>query len=232
MLKVLRKNGLSFKSVPAEVFDEVTKDMNLGKTEALFRNIGSHKISAHQVFTKIIKKLSQQEPEKELTIEDIHRKEVEKKESSGIKVKGMDDVLVTIARCCNPVPGDSIVGYITRGKGISVHRIDCTNVNASMSSEKQRFIDVYWDKKAPYKFNTEIQIDALDRTKLLRDITNIISEYDLNIVWANSLRTDKSGHIKFRFLIEISNKYILKDVINNIKQIDSVYDAYRILPRK
>ncbi|MFA5014433.1 MAG: bifunctional (p)ppGpp synthetase/guanosine-3',5'-bis(diphosphate) 3'-pyrophosphohydrolase [Actinomycetota bacterium] len=232
MLKVLRKNGLSFKSVPAEIFDEVTKDMNLGKADALFRNIGSHKISAHQVFTKIIKKLSQQESAKELTIEDIHRKEVEKKESSGIKVKGMEDVLVTIARCCNPVPGDNIVGYITRGKGISVHRIDCTNVNASMSSEKQRFIDVDWDKKAPYKFNTEIQIDALDRTKLLRDITNIISEYDLNIVSANSLRTDKSGHIKFRFLIEISNKYILKDVINNIKQIDSVYDAYRILPRK
>ncbi len=232
MLKVLRKNGLSFKSVPAEIFDEVTKDMNLGKVETLFRNIGSHKISAHQVYTKIIKKLSLQEPEKELTIEDIHRKEVVKKESSGIKVKGMEDVLVTIARCCNPVPGDNIIGYITRGKGISIHRIDCTNVKASMSSEKQRFIDVYWDKKAPYKFNTEIQIDALDRTKLLRDITNTISEYDLNIVWANSLRTDKSGHIKFRFLIEISNKYILKDVINNIKQIDSVYDAYRILPRK
>ncbi|MDD5621834.1 MAG: bifunctional (p)ppGpp synthetase/guanosine-3',5'-bis(diphosphate) 3'-pyrophosphohydrolase [Actinomycetota bacterium] len=232
MLKVLRKNGLSFKSVPAEIFDEVTKDMNLGKVDALFRNIGSHKISAHQVFTKIIKKLSQQESAKELTIEDIHRKEIEKKESSGIKVKGMEDVLVTIARCCNPVPGDNIVGYITRGKGISVHRIDCNNVNASMSSEKQRFIDVEWDKRAPYKFNTEIQIDALDRTKLLRDITNIISEYDLNIVSANSLRTDKSGYIKFRFLIEISNKYILKDVINNIKQIDSVYDAYRILPRK
>src|SRR4030066_730471 len=225
MLKVLRKNGLSFKSVPADIFDEVTAEMNFDKTEALFRNIGSHKISAHQVFTKIIKKLSQQEPEKELTIEDIHRKEVVKKESSGIKVKGMEDVLVTIARCCNPVPGDNIVGYIKRGKGISVHRIDCANVNASMSSEKERFIDVYWDKKAPYKFNTEIQIDALDRTKLLRDITNIISEYDLNIVSANSLRTDKSGHIKFRFLIEINNKYILKDVINNIKQIDSVYDA-------
>ena len=232
MLKVLRKNGLSFKSVPAEIFDEVTKDMNFGKVDALFRNIGSHKVSAHQVFTRIIKKLSQKEPIKELTIEDIHRKEVEKKESSGIKVKGMEEVLVTIARCCNPVPGDSIVGYITRGKGISVHRIDCTNVNASMSSEKQRFIEVYWDKKAPYKFNAEIQIEALDRTKLLRDITNIISEYDLNIVRANSLRTDKSGHVKFKFLIEISNKYILKDVINNIKQIDSVYDAFRILPRK
>ncbi|NQT67123.1 MAG: bifunctional (p)ppGpp synthetase/guanosine-3',5'-bis(diphosphate) 3'-pyrophosphohydrolase [Actinobacteria bacterium] len=232
MLKILRKNSLSFKSVPAEIFEEVAKEMNFEKVDALFRGIGSHKISAHHVFTKIVKKLSQAEPKKELTIEDIHKKEAEKKESSGIKVSGMEEVLVTIAKCCNPVPGDNIVGYITRGKGISVHRSDCNNVNTLMSSEKQRFIEVVWDKKAPYKFSAEIQIEALDRTKLLRDISNVISEYDLNILRANSLRIDKSGHIKFRFLIEISNKYIIKDVINNIKEIDSVYDAFRILPRK
>ena len=232
MLKILRKNGLSFKSVPLEVFEEVAKEINFRKVDTLFRGIGSHKVSAHQVFTKIVKKLSQTKPKKELTIEDIHKKEAEEKVSSGIKVSGMEEVLVTIARCCNPVPGDNILGYITRGKGISVHRNDCNNVNTLMSSEKQRFIEVVWDKKAPYKFNAEIQIEALDRTKLLRDITNVIGEYDLNILRANSLRIDKSGHVKFRFLIEISNKYILKDVINNINQIDSVYDAFRVLPRK
>lgn len=232
MLKILRKNGLSFKSVPPEIFEEVAKEINFSKADTLFRGIGSHKVSAHQVFTRIVKKLSQTKPKKELTIEDIHKKEAEEKVSSGIKVSGMEEVLVTIARCCNPVPGDNIVGYITRGKGISVHRNDCNNVNTLMSSEKQRFIEVVWDKKAPYKFNAEIQIEALDRTKLLRDITNVIGEYDLNILRANSLRTDKGGHFKFRFLIEISNKYILKDVINNIKQIDSVYDAFRVLPRK
>ncbi len=232
MLKVLRKNSLSFKSVSMEVFDEVAREMNIEKAENLFRSIGSHKISAHQVFTRIVKKLNQKEPKKELTIEDIHRKESGEKESSGIKVRGMEEVLITIAKCCNPVPGDSIIGYITRGKGISVHRVDCNNINTLMNLEKQRFIDVTWDKKAPYKFNAEIQIEALDRTKLLRDITNVISEYDLNIVRANSLRVDKGGHVKFRFLIEINNKYILKDVINNIKQVDSVYDAFRVLPRK
>ena len=232
MLKVLRKNGLSFKSVPMDIFDEIAAEMNFDKSESLFRNIGSHKVSAHQVFTKIVKKLSEEEPQKELTIEDIHRKESVDKESTGIKVKGMEKVLVTIARCCNPVPGDEIVGYITRGKGISVHRADCTNLTTLMNAEKERFIDVSWDKKAPYKFNAEIQIEALDRTKLLRDITNVISEYDLNIVRANTIKTRKSGHIKFRFLIEINNKYILKDVINNIKQVDSVYDAFRVLPGK
>jgi GTP diphosphokinase / guanosine-3',5'-bis(diphosphate) 3'-diphosphatase len=232
MLKVLRKNGLSFKSVPMEIFDEVAEEMNFEKAENLFRNIGSHRVSAHQVFTRIVKKLNQQEEEKELTVEDIHRKDIEEKESTGIKVKGMDKVLVTIAKCCNPVPGDKIVGYITRGKGISVHRVDCTNITNLKKLEKQRFIDVEWDKKAPYKFNSEIQIEALDRTKLLRDITNVISEYDLNIIRANTLKVNKSGHIRFRFLIEINNKYILKDVINNIKQVDSVYDAYRVLPGK
>jgi len=232
MLKVLRKNSLSFKSVPMEVFDEVAGEMNFEKVDSLFRNIGSRRVSAHQVFTRIVKKLNQKETEKELTIEDIHRKELQGKESTGIRVRGMEKVLVTIAKCCNPVPGDKIVGYITRGKGISVHRADCTNISTLMNIEKQRFIEVEWDKKAPYKFNSEIQIEALDRTKLLRDITNVISEYDLNIVSANTLRVNKSGHIKFRFLIEINNKYILKDVINNLKQVDSVYDAYRVLPRK
>jgi GTP pyrophosphokinase len=232
MLKILRKNGLSFKKVPLEIFEEVAREMNFNKTDTLFRSIGSHRVSAHQVFTRVIKKLNQKEPKKELAIEDIHRKEAEEKKSSGVRVKGMRDVLVTIAKCCNPVPGDSIIGYITRGRGISVHRIDCNNVNTLMSSEKQRFIEVEWDKKAPYKFNAEIQIEALDRTKLLRDITNVISEYDINILRAHSLNIDKKGHAKFRFLIEISNKYILKDVIDNIKLVDSVYDAFRILPRK
>ncbi len=232
MLKILRKNGLNYKNVPSEIFEDIAEEMNFNKVDALFRSIGSHKVSAHQVFTRIIKKLSQEEPKKEMAIEDIRRKEAAEKKSTGVKVKGMEEVLVTIAKCCNPVPGDKIIGYITRGKGISVHRADCNNVTTLMSSEKQRFIDVEWDKKAPTKFNAEIQIEALDRTKLLRDVTNVISEYDINILRAQSLKVDKKGHFKFRLLIEISNKYILKDVIDNIKLVDSVYDAFRILPRK
>ncbi len=232
MLKILRKNSLSFKTVGGNLFEEVAKEMNFDKADTLFRSIGSHKVSAHHVFTKIIKNLNQTDDKKELTIDDIRKKETEKKKGSGINVKGMEEVLVTIAKCCNPVPGDKIVGYITRGKGISVHRIDCTNVNTLMSTENERFIEVNWDSKAPNKFNAEIQIEALNRTKLLRDITNIIGEYDLNILSAHSLKMDKAGHIKLRFLIEINNKYILKDVINNIMQIDSIYDVFRILPRK
>ena len=232
MLKILRKNSLSFKTVGGNLFEEVAKEMNFDKADTLFRGIGSHKVSAHHVFTKIIKNLNQTDDKKELTIDDIRKKETEKKKGSGINVKGMEEVLVTIAKCCNPVPGDKIVGYITRGKGISVHRIDCTNVNTLMSTENERFIEVNWDSKAPNKFNAEIQIEALNRTKLLRDITNVIGEYDLNILSAHSLKMDKAGHIKLRFLIEINNKYILKDVINNIMQIDSIYDVFRILPRK
>ncbi|HAJ95605.1 MAG TPA: (p)ppGpp synthetase, partial [Actinobacteria bacterium] len=230
MLKVLRKNSLSFKTVNNDVFEEISRDMNFDHADTLFRSIGSHKVSVHQVFTRVVKKLSQTEEKKELKIEDIHSQERTRKTGSGIIVKGMKEVLVTMAKCCNPVPGDKIVGYITRGKGISVHRKDCTNINTLMSKENERFIEVDWDSKAPDKFNAEIQIEALDRTKLLRDITNTISEYNLNICRANSLKIDKSGHVKFRFLIEINNKYILKDVINNIKHIDSVYDVFRILP--
>jgi GTP diphosphokinase / guanosine-3',5'-bis(diphosphate) 3'-diphosphatase len=233
MLKILRKNSLAFKDIPSKIFDDVAKELNFENVDSLFRNIGSHKVSTHQVFTKIIKNLNQSEDlEKDLEIEDITRKESVKKTSSGVIVKGMDGVLVTIARCCNPVPGDKILGYITRGRGISVHRTDCNNIKTLMNNEEQRFIEVKWDSFAPNKFNAEIQIEAMDRTKLLRDITNVISEYDLNIINASTLRTNKTGLVKFRFIIEISNKYILKDILNNLKQIESIYDVYRVLPRK
>jgi GTP pyrophosphokinase len=233
MLKTLRKNSLSFKDIPSKIFDDVAHELSFENTDSLFRNIGSHKVSVHQIYTKIIKALNQtEEQKKELKIEDFKPREVIKKSSSGIAVKGMDNVLVSIAKCCNPVPGDKILGYITRGKGISVHRTDCTNVRTLMSNDEQRFIEVNWDSYAPFKFNAEIQIEALDRTKLLRDITNVISEYDLNIINASTVRVNKSGTVKFRFLIEISSKYILKDIIDNIKQIDSVYDVYRVLPGK
>jgi len=233
MLKTLRKNSLSFKDIPAKIFDEVASDLNYENMDNLFRNIGSHKVSVHQVFTRILKKVNQsEEPGKELTIEDLAVTETQKRSTSGIVVKGMDNVLTTIAKCCNPVPGDSIVGYITRGKGISVHRADCNNVGMLMNSESQRFIEVDWDNFAPHKFNAEIQVEAIDRTKLLRDITNMISEYDINIINASTLRSDRTGNVKFKFIIEISNKYILKDIINNIRQIDSIYDVYRVLPRK
>lgn len=234
MLKTLRKNSLAFKDIPSKVFEEVAKELNFENIDSLFRNIGSHKVSTHQVFTKIIKNLNQsEEREKEIGIEDIaHKESVQRTGSSGVIVKGMDGVLVTIARCCNPVPGDKIMGYITRGRGISVHRTDCNNIKTLMKNEEQRFIEVKWDSFAPHKFNAEIQIEAMDRTKLLRDVTNVISEYDLNIINASTLRTNKSGLVKFRFIIEISNKYILKDILNNLKQIESVYDVYRVLPRK
>jgi GTP diphosphokinase / guanosine-3',5'-bis(diphosphate) 3'-diphosphatase len=232
MLKILRKNSLSFKTVKNEVFEDAARDMNFDSADTLFRSIGSHKVSAHQVYTRVIKKISQAEEKKELKIEDIREREETRESRSGINVKGMKEVLVTIAKCCNPVPGDKIVGYISRGKGISVHRSDCKNVKTLMKRDRERFIEVNWDSRAPEKFNAEIQIEAIDRIKLLRDITNAISEYDLNILRANSLKVDKAGHIKLRFLIEINNKYILKDVINNIRQIDSVYDAFRITPGK
>jgi len=232
MAKILRKNSLSFKNLTSEIMEDVAREMNFEKADRMFSAIGSHKVSPHQVYTKIVKKLSQTQPEKEITVEDIEKKERKRTDQTGIVVKGMDGVLITVAKCCNPVPGDKITGYITRGKGISVHRSDCNNVNNLAKVTEQRFIEVEWDKKTPNRFNAEIQVDALDRTKLLRDITNVISEYDINIVSANTLKVDKIGHARFRFLIEISNKYILKDVIKNLRQIDSIYDVFRIVPRK
>ncbi|GFP22771.1 GTP pyrophosphokinase, partial [Candidatus Hakubella thermalkaliphila] len=142
---------------------------------------------------------------------------------------GLSELLVKLARCCNPVPGDDIVGYVTRGQGVSVHRTDCTNL-VSLSNDSERFIEVSWNPAQPSSFQVEIQVEALDRTKLLRDITTVLGEYNVNIVSANVALKEKEGIAISRFVFEIGNLSLLNDIISNIKRVDSVFDAYRVTP--
>lgn len=232
--KALRKQGLSLQSLGMEILENVAREMNCDKVEKLYQGIGAGKISPHMVTTKVIK-----EKNKTTNVEEVREAEsveeyilpVRTRFTRGIKVRGLDEVLIKLARCCNPVPGDKVVGYVTRGQGVSVHRRDCTNLK-SLLSDSERLIEVEWNLEQPSVFQVEIQVEALDRTKLLRDITNVFAEYDTNIVSANVNLKEKVGVTIARFILEIGNLLLLDNLLANIKKIDSVFDAFRVTPEK
>ena len=145
-----------------------------------------------------------------------------------MRVKGIDDLLVRLARCCNPVPGDKLVGFVTRGRGVSVHRADCPNARDLLNSP-ERIIDVEWDSDASTVYNAEIHIEARYRTGLLRDVTLALAEGGVNVLSA-SIATYKQGIASMRFLFELGNMEQLAAVLTRVRGLDGVFYADRMLP--
>ena len=145
---------------------------------------------------------------------------------SGVLVRGDADVMVKLARCCTPVPGDEILGFITRATGVSVHRSDCKNAD-DLRSQPERLIEVSWLPNSKSLFLVQIQIEALDRGGLLSDVTRVLSEHHVNILSASvSTRADRVA--LSRFVFEMSNPSAREGLINSVRQIDNVYDVYRV----
>jgi GTP pyrophosphokinase len=134
--------------------------------------------------------------------------------------------MVKLARCCTPVPGDEIVGWVTRGSGVSVHRSDCKNVK-ELREQPERMMDVAWATSSRGQFLVQIQIEALDRNGLLSDVTRVLSEHQVNILSASvSTRSDRVA--LSRFVFEIGDPSILDHLLNSVRRIDAVYDVYRV----
>jgi len=231
--KVLRKNGVTLKSTAYhDILQKIAADFNFADTDVLMASIGSGKVSPKQVATKIINAVNKAEG-KETAEEPTEPELVFRKKPSaakGVKVKGIDGVLVRLARCCNPVPQDDIVGFVTHGRGVSVHRKDCPNMK-QLSAHTDRMIEVFWDSKQPAVYQVEIEVSAVDRTKLLRDISTIISDSGVNILSAN-VATTKEHVAIFRFIFEVGSLTHLRNILENVKKVDAVFDARRVLPTR
>ena len=146
----------------------------------------------------------------------------------GIIVEGLDDMLVRMARCCSPVPGDDIVGFVTVGRGVSVHRSDCTNIG-SLEEHPERMIEVNWSPEESGSFFVWIQVEALDRPRLLRDVTEVLSDHGANIHTSSSV----AGQDRIAFLryeLELSERNQLERALSDVRHVDGVYDAYRLVP--
>ena len=152
------------------------------------------------------------------------------KSSNGVVVAGLDNALVRLSRCCNPVPGDEIIGFVTRGRGVSIHRADCPNANDLMR-DKGRLIEVHWEDSAESaaSFQVEVYIEALDRLNLLRDIINTISDTGVNVISSNTV-SHSDGIVEMRYLFQVSQLSNIEKILESLRQIEGVFDARRMLP--
>ncbi|MDO8880786.1 MAG: bifunctional (p)ppGpp synthetase/guanosine-3',5'-bis(diphosphate) 3'-pyrophosphohydrolase [Coriobacteriia bacterium] len=237
LMKVLRKQGLGVGwSSLSKALETVASDMNLQAGDDLLAAIGSGKQSPKQVVTKLIKILAKDatvtlpaEPEIPTPILQPSRAARRRKSETGVKVRGIDDVLVRLAHCCNPVPGDIIVGFVTRGRGVSVHRDDCPNARELTHSSPERMLEVEWDTATSTTYQVEILIEALDRTRLLQDISIALADAGVNVLSA-AVSTDKQGVAYLRFLFELGNMEQLQKVLSTVRGVDGVFDARRTMP--
>ncbi len=224
--KILKKQGLlntvSFESAE---FENLARSFNYKKVEDFLAGIGSGQVSAKQVVSRLIQERSKQTPLQSVSV-PARKIKVKEFAESGVKVKGVSDVLVRLASCCNPVPGDEIIGYVTRGRGVTVHRLNCPNLKELLKDE-QRLIEVSWSRKLKGPFKTEIRVQALDRTHLLRDVSTVLSDSGVNILSA-TVTTTRDGLAILDFVFELGNLSLLKTILSNVKKVDSVFDVQRV----
>jgi guanosine-3',5'-bis(diphosphate) 3'-pyrophosphohydrolase len=232
----LRKQGLpAQKLVGSPLLADVIREMGFQKGDDFYIALGGAKISPKVVVNKVMQRLKQGEAaESEPTAADdllqTNRRRTRPTTSStrfGIAVEGIDEVMLRLAKCCRPVPGDPIVGYISLGRGITIHRDDCPNV-AVLKKDPDRFTPVAWDGDAETSFRVEIQVDGWDRHRLLEDMTRTFAEVGINILDAHC--TVNHPMVKNRFVVEVGDTRTLDQAISRLRNIDAVFDAYRVTP--
>jgi guanosine-3',5'-bis(diphosphate) 3'-pyrophosphohydrolase len=232
----LRKQGLpAQKLVGSPLLADVIREMGFRKADDFYIAVGAAKISPKIVVNKIMQRLKQGEAaESAPTAADdllqTGRRRTRPTTSSaryGISVQGIDEVMLRLAKCCRPVPGDPIVGYISLGRGITIHREDCPNV-AVLKKDPDRFTEVAWDGDAETSFRVEIEVDGWDRHRLLEDMSRTFAEAGINILDAHC--TVNHPMVKNRFVVEVGDTRTLDQAINRLRNIDAVFDAYRVTP--
>ncbi len=250
LTREMRKHGLGISSAQSmRAIKTVSEHLGYNDPDDMLVNIGTNKESAQHVANRLLKILVDRGTEADelpgLGASEISTgvlppmltsvkrpKKHEAHTSNGVVVKGIDDVLVRLSRCCNPVPGDDILGFVTRGRGVSVHRADCPNAQDLMN-HPERIIEVSWDG-APSKgtsFKVEVFIEALDRMNLLRDVTVILSEMGANVLSCTT-SSHRDGMVEMRFLFQVSDISHIDLVLKKLRSIDGVFDARRMVAGK
>lgn len=217
---------------------QVAKTVSQNSEDDLFAALGYGGLTLNQVFPKIKERYEEDHPKvKEEKLEKLIEKNTAKvqntrinqskqEKDTGVSVKGIGNILTRFARCCNPLPGDEIVGYITKGRGVSIHRLDCPNIS---SDDRQKRVEVEWNigEDKPKSFGAEIQLKALERKGLFMEVSRILADEKLAVKGINA-RSNKEGDFIMNALIEVENKEQLRSIINKLKQIKDVQDVFRI----
>ncbi len=229
--KLMRKEGLPLKRVLShETLTTVAADVRLADVSALYAAVGEGNLGAQTVVRRVLELHGGADGAQEDMAEGVtitrSRGRSPSGGDAGVIVRGASDVWVKLAKCCTPVPGDPILGFVTRGEGVSVHRSDCTNAK-SLTSQPERLLEVDWAPTPQSTFLVNIQVEALDRSRLLSDITMVLSDAHVNILSAN-LNTGRDRIAKSRFSFEMADPKHLDNVLKAVRSVDGVFDAYRV----
>ncbi|MCC2865323.1 bifunctional (p)ppGpp synthetase/guanosine-3',5'-bis(diphosphate) 3'-pyrophosphohydrolase [Anaerovorax odorimutans] len=239
--KYVRKKGYDPRDVLKNSFiNRALKELNLNNSDELYTQLSHGGAFQSKVGTLLFKyyndeKQEQLEREKKeiatkIPDERKQREERKRRENAGITVEGVDNLMIRIARCCNPVPGDDIVGFITKGRGISVHRADCPNITSLPESERARFIDVRWDKeKLDQVYTADVSVIAQDRKGLFSAVSRVCEDMDVHIDGVNA-KSSKDETINVTLTLSISSKDQMEKVLRSLRSVPGVSDVYRAKP--
>lgn len=231
LARAFRKEGLPLQKLMASnTLVDLGRSMNYVDLDALYAAIGENHVSAQSIAQRLSKDLNPTPDEDEQPATTIRSvRPARTGSSSGIHVEGLDDVMVRLSRCCTPVPGDDIIGFVTRGRGVSVHRSDCANALSLQTEQENRLIEVEWDDDREGSFVVSVEIRSIDRPRLLLDITRVLVDLHVSILSSQSQAgPDRVSRMRFEF--QLGDPAHLDNILAAIKRIDSVYDAYRLLP--
>ncbi len=234
--RALRREGLPAQKLAASgALTQLAASMSYADADGLHAAVGEGHLSARSVAQRLARDLRGGDYEEQLptTVSPTHRGVRQRRPGSqaGVFVEGLDDVMVRLSRCCTPVPGDPIVGFVTRGRGVSVHRSDCANAAALAATGGERLIEVEWDRGGSTVVIASVEVLAFDRSRLLADVTRVVSEHHLNIV-ASATQTTPDRVSRMRFDVELADPGHLDSLVRSLKHLDGVFDAYRLLPRR
>lgn len=240
--KTVRKKGYDPQQICKESYlRKSLKDLNINSTEELYTQISKGGTLLSKVINTLVgymtddknleEKRAKEKEEALLKLRENKKTKQMKKnsENPGIIVKGADNLMIRVSRCCNPVPGDEIIGFITKGRGISVHRVDCSNITSLPESEKARFIEVEWeDLDAGKSYNADVCILCSDRKGMLSDISKVCDDHDVKIMGINAKTTDDDDNtLKINLTIAIGSTQQMQRILRAFRNIESVYNVYR-----
>ena len=234
LTRAMRKRNLPVNTLlTPEALVGVADDLNFPNADAVFAAIGDGQVSTQNVISHLVKDAGADEVDEEVEQEVLPLKPVERKVSSsstGVSVKGVGDVWIKLARCCMPVPGDNIIGFITRNQGVSVHRTDCQNMIDLKNKQPERVVEVEWTSTKGL-FMVKIQVEALDRRNLLSDVTRVLSDHGVNII-SGTIATGSDRVATSQFSFEMADPQHLNSLLAAVRKIDGVFDVYRITGAK
>ena len=234
LTRAMRKRNLPVNTLlTPEALVGVADDLNFPNADAVFAAIGDGQVSTQNVISHLVKDAGADEVDEEVEQEALPLKPIERKTSSsstGVSVKGVGDVWVKLARCCMPVPGDQIIGFVTRNQGVSVHRTDCQNMIDLKNKQSERVVEVEWTSTKGL-FMVKIQVEALDRRNLLSDVTRVLSDHGVNII-SGTIATGSDRVATSQFSFEMADPQHLNTLLAAVRKIDGVFDVYRLTGAK